>query len=100
MRILALFAAASLLLTSIAYAASPPAAAQPSGEPAAQSSDTAGALPSGPPAGVAKAQSVTATSVLYGLSVGLVGIGIALIASGGKAHHGTTTTTTTATGTH
>ena len=101
MRKLALIAVAATLLTSGTAAAAGPTEAQPSGQTGMQSNDNAGPLPPGKPAGITKAQALTATEVLYGLSIGLVGVGIALIASGGKAHHGTTTTTTTtATGTN
>ena len=99
MRNLALFLVAAMALTSGAAAASDPAEPSSVDRPAVQSAGDVGPLPPGKPAGVAKAQAVTATAVLYGLSIGLTGLGIALIASGGKAHHGTTTTTT-ATGTH
>ena len=42
-------------------------------------------LAAGKPAGIQKAQAVTAVAVLAGLGAGLTGLAIATIASGGKA---------------
>ena len=53
--------------------------------PGAYAGELHGSLAPGNPAGVHKAQAVTATAVLYGLGAGLTGLAIAAIASGGKA---------------
>ena len=47
--------------------------------------ETTGLLEPGKPAGIHKAQALTATAVLAGLGAGLTGLGIAAIASGGRA---------------
>jgi hypothetical protein len=53
--------------------------------PEAYARETYVLLVPGKPAGVQKAQALTATAVLYGLGAGLTGLGLAVIASGGKA---------------
>ena len=53
--------------------------------PGAYAGELHGSLAPGKPAGVQKAQAATAIAVLAGLGAGLSGLGIALIASGGKA---------------
>ena len=53
--------------------------------PAAYGTEAYGPLAPGKPAGVQKAQAVTATAVLIGLGARLSGLAVATIASGGKA---------------
>ena len=53
--------------------------------PSTHAIEASGPLAPGKPAGVQKAQALTATAVLYGLGAGLTGLAIASIASGGKA---------------
>jgi hypothetical protein len=55
-------------------------------------------LPTGKPAGVKKAQSETSQAVLIALGLGITGLGIALVASGGKGG-GPTSISNTVTGT-
>jgi len=61
----------------------------------AAGADSARPLTPGQPAGIRAAQSETSQAVLIGLGAGLTGIGIALIASNGKAGGAASTTVAT-----
>ena len=62
--------------------------------------DSSAPLNPAKPAGIRTAQSETSIAVLAGLGVGLMGIGIALIASDGKAGGVASTTTSVSTSTN